>query len=871
MKTQEIRHKFLKYFESKGHTPVASSSLIPAHDPTLLFTNAGMVQFKDVFLGSEKREYSRAVTVQRCVRAGGKHNDLEQVGYTARHHTFFEMLGNFSFGDYFKREAIRYSWDFLTQEMKLSPEKLWITVFEKDHEAADIWLKEIKINPQRFSRCGERDNFWAMGDTGPCGPCSEIFYDHGPNVMGGPPGSVVEGDRYTEIWNLVFMQYSRDESGHLTPLARPSIDTGMGLERLAAVMQGVQDNYDIDIFRYLLNAAKAQLEVAQTAMNSPEIQVALKVIADHIRCCAFLVKDGVIPSNEGRGYVLRRIIRRAIRYGKKISNQPKTPFFYKLVQPLVDVMGDAYPELRRSQSQIEKVLLREEEQFERTLQQGLRVLEECLLDRKTKVISGDIAFKLYDTYGFPLDLTELIAKERGYSVDESGFDVAMNKQRKSSRELHRFQANYQANDLNDFSSQFVGYDTREQSSKILAFMVGDQLVNSIPEGGEGFIILDKTPFYPESGGQVGDQGALEADDALFKVAAVKKIGQVILHRGKMITGAYRVGDQVIARVDLHYRNNVQLNHSATHLLHSALRQVLGKHVVQKGSLVEAERLRFDFSHLKPLTSQEIILLEENVNQSIRDNYKINSEIMSYPEAVKKGAMALFEEKYGERVRVVSMGHLSMELCGGTHASYTGDLGLFKIVAEESIAAGVRRIEALTGSFALNYVNQKLLILQKISEIIKTDQESIPSKLLLVFDHQRELEHQIVQFQKGEVKRLADTLAEQAEKVKDVYVVIQQVQGMNSVMLREVVDQLKNQLQSAVILLASCGNNTIYLVAGVTHPCLNRCHAGELVKMVSEKVGGKGGGRADMAQGGGKLIQFLPEALISIKEWTKQKI
>ncbi|RTZ75345.1 MAG: alanine--tRNA ligase [Gammaproteobacteria bacterium] len=876
MKTSaEIRQAFLDYFESKGHTIVPSSSLVPANDPTLLFTNAGMVQFKDVFLGKEKRPYTRAASAQRCVRAGGKHNDLENVGYTARHHTFFEMLGNFSFGDYFKREAIEYAWEFLTRTMGLEPEKLWITVYEEDDEAAEIWLKEIGIDPARFTRIGDKpggkryesDNFWSMGDTGPCGPCSEIFYDHGPEVEGGPPGTPEEdGDRYIEIWNLVFMQYNRDSQGKMTPLPKPSVDTGMGLERLAAVMQGVHSNYEIDLFRALIRAA------AKATGTDDLENKSLRVIADHIRSCAFLIVDGVTPSNEGRGYVLRRIIRRAIRHGYQLGQ--KEPFFYRLVDPLIEQMGDAYPELPKARDTVMKVLRLEEERFAETIEQGMKILEEAIEHLEGDTIPGELVFKLYDTYGFPADLTADIARERGLHIDEVGFEREMNAQRERARAASQFGVDQQAQVAVEGETDFTGYERLSDEATIIGLFRDGESVDSLKKGEQGMVVLDKTPFYAESGGQVGDRGELSVlgDDGRFQVEDTRKQGgSVFGHIGRVTQGRLRVGDAVLAQVDAANRRAIALNHSATHLLHAALRRVLGDHVQQKGSLVEAERLRFDFSHFEPLTREQLNAIERLVNEQIRNNYVVETRIMALEDAKQAGAMALFGEKYDEQVRVLRMGDFSTELCGGTHVKAVGDIGLFKIVSEGGIASGVRRIEAVTGERAVEWVEQAENRLQHIASLVKAGAEDLEEKVQTLVEKSRRQEKEIERLKAKLASAAGSDLASQAVQVGDTRVLAAQLEGADVKTLRDTLDQLKNKLGSAVIVLAAVNDGKVSLVAGVTKDRTDRVKAGDLVKMVAEQVGGKGGGRPDMAQAGGSNPGALPEALASVEPWVRERL
>jgi alanyl-tRNA synthetase len=863
----QLRASFLDFFRHRGHEVVASSSLVPGNDPTLLFTNAGMVQFKDVFLGLEKRPYLRAASSQRCVRAGGKHNDLENVGFTARHHTFFEMLGNFSFGDYFKEDAINYAWEFLTGVLKLPPEKLWVTVYAEDTEAADIWLKKIGIDKKRFARIDTKDNFWQMGDTGPCGPCSEIFYDHGPDVAGGPPGSAdADGDRYIEIWNLVFMQYNRSADGTLTPLPKPSVDTGMGLERLAAVMQGVHSNYEIDLFRNLLNAAAKAVGVKNEGQNS------LRVIADHIRSCAFLIADGVVPSNEGRGYVLRRIIRRAIRHGHKLGC--KDTFFHKLVKPLAREMGEAYPELAASQAMVEKTLKTEEERFAQTLENGLVILNDAFSGMKGKTVPGDIVFKLYDTYGFPVDLTADIAREREYQLDMQGFERAMEEQRSLARSSSQFGADMSRNLDIKIGTEFIGYEHIQGQSEIRHLLRDNEPVDSLNAGEAGIVVLAKTPFYAESGGQVGDRGELLTDSgARFKVEDTQKHADAILHIGRMISGRLSKGTSVKTQVDTALRRATIQNHSATHLLHAALRQILGSHVQQKGSLVNEHRLRFDFSHGSALAADEIRKIELLVNEQIQANHQAQAQSMSLQDAKKSGAMALFGEKYGDRVRVMSMGDFSVELCGGTHVTRTGDIGLFKIIAESGVAAGVRRIEAVTGMTALDQLYQTEARLDRIGSAVKADREQIESRVLQLAERNRELEKEMQKLKSKLADRSAGggNIAEQAVEIGGVRVLAEYIDGADSKILRETLDQLKQKLKTAVIVLGAVENEKVLLVAGVTKDAVDRVHAGELVNHVAEQVGGRGGGRPDMAQAGGTNPTALKPALESVSNWVKQRL
>ncbi len=864
MKTNAIRDAFLNYFKQHHHTMVNSSPLVPGNDPTLLFTNAGMVQFKEVFLGEEQRSYTRACSSQRCVRAGGKHNDLENVGYTARHHTFFEMLGNFSFGDYFKKEAIEFAWNFLTEVLKLPKEKLWVTVFQDDQEAADIWLKEIGVDPNRFSYCGEKDNFWSMGDTGPCGPCTEIFYDHGASVAGGPPGSPnADGDRYIEIWNLVFMQFNRDASGKLTPLPKPSVDTGMGLERIAAVMQNVHSNYEIDLFQYLIMAI-AKIVSCQDLHNQ-----SLRVIADHIRACSFLICDGVMPTNEGRGYVLRRIIRRAIRHGHKLGMQK--PFFYKVVQPLVDCMGDAYPELKANQANIEKILLNEENQFNKTLEQGLKILENDIIQLKNKQIPGATIFKLYDTYGFPVDLTNDIAREKGLTLDITGFDQAMQQQRAQSQANANFTLQ-QADKKNiPFECEFVGYEDLSTQSNVIAIYKDNQSVQKVVAGESASIILDVTPFYAEGGGQVGDQGSLQNAACQFKVENTTKINSAYLHHGMLQRGEVKVGDQLNAAIDQGKRIATMLNHSATHLLHAALRQILGSHVLQRGSLVAPNRLRFDFSHFEAVNLLQLNQIEQLVNQQIRKNHAVAINITTPADAEKSGAIALFGEKYGDQVRVLSMGDFSKELCGGTHVKHTGDIGLFKIILETGIAAGIRRIEAVTGDAAVQYVAEQDRLLQEIAQQLNTAKDQILDKLQQVAERAKKLEKQINQLNAKLSSEQGNDLVSEAVEIKGIHVLAKQITVNDPKQLRETLDQLKNKLKQAAIVLACEHDGKINLIAGVTEAQTSKISAKDLVNHVAVQVGGRGGGRADMAQAGGNDIAALPKALASVAPWLKERL
>ena len=871
--TAEIRQAFLDFFHSKGHQVVASSSLVPHNDPTLLFTNAGMNQFKDVFLGLDKRNYSRATTSQRCVRAGGKHNDLENVGYTARHHTFFEMLGNFSFGDYFKHDAIQFAWELLTSEkwFALPKERLWVTVYESDDEAYEIWEKEVGIPRERIIRIGDNkgapyasDNFWQMGDTGPCGPCTEIFYDHGDHIWGGPPGSPEEdGDRYIEIWNIVFMQFNRQADGTMEPLPKPSVDTGMGLERIAAVLQHVNSNYDIDLFRTLIQAV-AKVTGATDLSNK-----SLRVIADHIRSCAFLIADGVMPSNENRGYVLRRIIRRAVRHGNMLG--AKETFFYKLVGPLIDVMGSAGEDLKRQQAQVEQVLKTEEEQFARTLERGLALLDEELAKLSGDTLDGETAFRLYDTYGFPVDLTADVCRERNIKVDEAGFDAAMEEQRRRAREASGFGADYNAMIRVDSASEFKGYDHLELNGKVTALFVDGKSVDAINAGQEAVVVLDQTPFYAESGGQVGDKGELKGANFSFAVEDTQKYGQAIGHIGKLAAGSLKVGDAVQADVDEARRARIRLNHSATHLMHAALRQVLGTHVSQKGSLVNDKVLRFDFSHNEAMKPEEIRAVEDLVNAQIRRNLPIETNIMDLEAAKAKGAMALFGEKYDERVRVLSMGDFSTELCGGTHASRTGDIGLFRIISESGTAAGVRRIEAVTGEGAIATVHADSDRLSEVAHLLKGDSNNLADKVRSVLERTRQLEKELQQLKEQAAAQEGANLSSKAIDVNGVKLLVSELSGVEPKMLRTMVDDLKNQLGSTIIVLATVAEGKVSLIAGVSKDVTDRVKAGELIGMVAQQVGGKGGGRPDMAQAGGTDAAALPAALASVKGWVSAKL
>ena len=869
MKSAEIRDAFLNYFAEQGHQIVPSSSLVPGNDPTLMFTNAGMVQFKDTFLGQEQRPYNRAVSSQRCVRAGGKHNDLENVGYTARHHTFFEMLGNFSFGDYFKREAIQFAWTFLTQVLGLPEERLWVTVHISDDEAADIWLKEVGVSAERFSRLDE-DNFWQMGDTGPCGPSSEIFYDHGEDVPGGPPGSDNDDlDRYIEIWNLVFMQYERTADGELHPLPKPSVDTGMGLERIAAVMQGVHSNYEIDLFQALLQAAGEIVGCDDLEEKS------LRVIADHIRSCTFLIADGVMPSNEGRGYVLRRIIRRAVRHGHKLGHEDI--FFYKLVAALAEQMGEAYPELREKQALIENALRKEEEQFAKTLDKGMALLEEGLASLKGSEIPGELVFTLYDTYGFPVDLTQDIARERSLTLDMAGYEEAMEAQRERARAAGKFKLDYTgALDL-EGATEFLGYDATRAEGAVVAILRDGERVERLGEGEEGVIVLDRTPFYAESGGQVGDSGYLSCDAGRFEVGDCTKQGAHHLHSGKVLQGAIAVGDKVDAQVSGEVRQATALNHSATHLLHAALRKVLGEHVTQKGSLVDSERLRFDFSHPEAVTAKQLHAIESLVNAQIRANSPVHTEETDIESAKQKGAMALFGEKYGDTVRVLSMGQIddgsafSVELCGGTHVQRTGDIGLLRIVGESGIASGQRRIEAVTGAHALALFDQAQQRLEHAATLLKTRPDMLADKVEQLLANNRKLEKELAQLKTKLASGAGGDLTSQAVEVAGMKVLAASIEGADPKSLRDLADQMKNKLGSGVVLLAAPGEDKVALVAAVTKDLTKQVAAGDLMRFAAGKLGGKGGGRPDMAQGGGTDVSALPAMLSEVPEWIESQL
>ena len=869
MTTSELREDFLAFFSERGHQVVASSPLVPGNDPTLLFTNSGMVQFKDVFLGDDKRKYKRAVSSQRCVRAGGKHNDLENVGYTTRHHTFFEMLGNFSFGDYFKEEAIKFAWEFLTVELGLSPDKLWVTVYEEDDEAMDIWLNTIKVSRDRFSRLGAKNNFWAMGDTGPCGPCSEIFYDHGPDVPGGPPGSADEdGDRYVEIWNLVFMQSERGEDGKLSALPKPSVDTGMGLERIAAVMQGVHSNYDIDLFANLISATAKILGVKNDGSSS------MNVIVDHIRACSFLIVDGVLPGNEGRGYVLRRIIRRAIRHGKKLGVDDT--FFYKLVEPLCKEMGDAYPELVEAKSHVELVLKNEEQRFAETLDQGMEMLESAISGLEGDRLSGEVVFKLYDTYGFPIDLTADIARERGLTVDRAGFDEHMEAQRKRARGASKFKAKIPIGSLplaghgKEAESRFTGYDGTSGDSTISLLFKDGEEVTTAKAGEEAALILQETPFYAESGGQVGDTGVIDSEGGLFVVADTQKSGNTIVHFGKVKSGRVKVGCKAEARVDADRREAIILNHSATHLMHAALRQVLGSHVLQKGSLVAPDRLRFDFSHYEAVSDEQLREIESLVNEQVRKNVGAETNLMPYDDAVSSGAMALFGEKYDDEVRVLRFGDFSVELCGGTHVSRAGDIGLFKITSESGVASGVRRIEAVTGSGALQWIDENQRVLGEIAALLRSTSAQAPSKIEHLLKRSRELEKELAST-KQKLLTGGDALDENIVVVDGVKILSARIDGADAKTLRDAVDRYKDKLQTAVVVLGSVDDGKVRLAAGVTRNTTDRIKAGDVIQPVAEQVGGSGGGRPDFAQAGGSNPDALDKALASVPAWVSERL
>ena len=864
MTSNELRQQFLNYFNDRDHEIVESSPLVPDNDATLLFTNAGMVQFKDVFLGNEKRSYNRAVTSQRCLRAGGKHNDLENVGYTARHHTFFEMLGNFSFGDYFKETAIIQAWDFLTNTLELPKEKLWVTVFEEDDEAADIWLNEVKVDPERFSRMGEKDNFWSMGDTGPCGPCSEIFYDHGADIEGGPPGSADEdGDRFIEIWNLVFMQFDRSENGDMTPLPKPSVDTGMGLERLAAVMQSVHSNYEIDLFDNLIQSTAKILDLKSSSSSS------LNVIVDHIRACSFLIVDGVIPGNEGRSYVLRRIMRRAIRHGKKLKINE--PFFYKLLEPLAKEMGEAYPALLSQKEQIEDIIKQEEIRFAITLDQGIEILEEAIKVMKNDILPGDIVFKLYDTYGFPVDLTNDIARERNFTIDHEGFEKHMASQRDRARKANKFSKTAD-NDLKvNTISKFIGYDQIKNAAQIKELFFEGSTIKSLANGQEGFVVTDVTPFYAESGGQVGDTGTIESKDAIFRVKDTQKQNNSIIHHGILEKGKLEIDKKVTMTIDDKKRLKIAANHSATHLMHAALRNILGKHVTQKGSLVDADRLRFDFSHNQPLSSEEISLIEEQVNSEIRKNSAAKIDLMAYEEAIESGAMALFGEKYEDEVRVLNFDEYSIELCGGTHVNRTGDIGLFKIISESGVASGIRRIEALTAEAAEKWLSTYKTNVEEVAALLKSSNDKIFTKVEQLLVKNKALEKELIESRQKMFSSSSEDISEKVTKIKDTSILIQRLEGFSANDLRVSIDRYKNKLENAIIVLGVVEEGKAKIAIGVTKHNTDLIHAGDLIKIVAEIVGGKGGGRPDFAQAGGPEVDKLDQALEHAKEFITSKI
>ena len=865
MTSAELRTAFLEFFHQRGHSIEPSSSLVPGNDPTLLFTNAGMVQFKDVFLGREQRDFNKAVTTQRCVRAGGKHNDLENVGYTARHHTFFEMLGNFSFGDYFKKDAIHYAWDFLTKELGIPAEKLWITVFDEDTEAEAIWINEVGVSPNRLSRIGAKDNFWSMGDVGPCGPCTEIFYDHGEDIPGGPPGTPEEdGDRYIEVWNLVFMQYDRAADGTLTPLPKPSVDTGMGLERISAVLQGVHNNYEIDLFQPVLKAAAELVGTTDLTLSS------LRVIADHIRSCSFMVADGVMPSNEGRGYVLRRIIRRAIRHGYRLGIHEV--FFYKLVAPLALEMGEAFPELKAAQANVERILKKEEERFAETLGQGMKILEACVAKMQGTVIPGETVFQLYDTYGFPVDLTADFARENQLTVDHEGFETAMNAQRERARSASSFGADYDQDIKLDSQTEFTGYEHLDDQVHIIALYKQGQPVDNLLAGEEGLVVLDKTPFYAESGGQIGDSGQITATNAVFEVKDTQKqAGTLFLHKGKVLSGTLSTGQACTASVNKIDRVATELNHSATHLLHAALRQLLGEHVSQKGSLVNTERLRFDFAHFEPVTPEEIEVLERLVNEQIRINNSVSSEIMAKEDAVQAGAMALFGEKYGAEVRVLKIGEFSTELCGGTHVERAGDIGCFKIISETGVAAGVRRIEAVTGAGCIDWIANRDKSLNKIAGLLKSAPEKTAEKVEQLLEKTRTLEKQLERLNSKLASSAGDELGAQAIDVAGIKVLAVKLDGVEAKSLREMAEQLKNKLGSCAIVLAVVEGDKVNLVAGVSKDKMGQIKAGDLVNFVATQVGGKGGGKPDLAMAGGNEPNNLDAALAGVSAWVQEQL
>jgi len=864
MTSNELRQAFLDFFHDHGHEVVASSPLVPGNDPTLLFTNAGMVQFKDVFLGDDERSYKTAASSQRCVRAGGKHNDLENVGYTARHHTFFEMLGNFSFGDYFKREAIQYAWDFLTKTLELPEERLWVTVFREDDEAADIWLNEMKVSPERFTRMGEKDNFWAMGDTGPCGPCSEIFFDHGPDVPGGPPGSPDEdGDRYVEVWNLVFMQFDRASDGTMTPLPAPSVDTGMGLERIAAVMQGVHSNYQIDLFAHVIQAAADVLGVKNEGQSS------LNVIADHIRACSFLIVDDVLPGNEGRGYVLRRIVRRAVRHGKKLGMDEL--FFHKLVAPLVKEMGGAYPELAKAQAHVEKVLAKEEARFAETLDQGMEILEAAIADLDGKRLPGDLVFKLYDTYGFPVDLTADIARERDLSIDQQGFDAAMEGQRERARAASKFSVAGSDGLKTDAKTEFLGYAGTEAPCEIVALFRDGKAVDELGAGDDGAVILASTPFYAESGGQIGDRGILVDEGKLFRVDDTQKSGDANVQFGTVEQGTLKVGDKVEAVVDADRRQAIRLNHSATHLMHAALRQVLGDHVAQKGSLVAPDRLRFDFSHYEGVTAEQLQDIEDIVNDEIRKNVAAETKLMTYDDAIESGAVALFGEKYGDKVRVLRLGDSSVELCGGTHVARTGDIGVFKITHEGGVASGVRRIEAMTGAGAMEWIDSNQRALSDLAGMLRSTPDQAAAKVEQLLKQNKELEKKLATAKHALITGQGSDQEDNVREIAGIKVLVSRMDGVDAKSMRDAVDRAKDKLQNAIVLFASVDDGKVRLAAGVTKNNTDKIKAGDLIKPVAEQVGGKGGGRPDFAQAGGNDPSKLDQALNSVPDWVAEKL
>lgn len=862
---QKLRETFTDFFKKNNHVSLPSASLIPHNDPSLLFVNAGMVPFKDVFLGNEVREYKRATTIQRCVRAGGKHNDLEQVGHTARHHTFFEMMGNFSFGDYFKKEAIEFAWEFLTKVLAIPKERLWITVFKEDHETADLWLKHMKVSADRFSYCGEKDNFWSMGDTGPCGPCTEIFYDHGEAIAGGPPGSPEEdGDRYTEIWNLVFMQYDRLSNGTLQPLPKPSVDTGMGLERLAAVMQGVHNNFDTDLFVPLLQT------IAKKVGQDDYQQIPMRVIADHLRSSAFLMMDGVVPSNEGRGYVLRRIIRRAARYGNQLGF--RDPFIFELLPVFVKEMHTAYPQLINQEAMISTLLQREEEQFGRTLEQGLMLFEHETKKISGKILSGDTVFKLYDTYGFPPDLTEDICKERRLEIDWTGFQESMAHQRKQSKQSSQFDVHHhQTNEEIEHKSIFSGYDRLYLTSHVKMLLSEGKAVNELTMNQRGSILLEQTPFYAESGGQVGDQGKIYCGKTVFQVEDTQKQQQAIVHHGVVISGSFKPGQEVVAEVDKDIRQATMLNHSATHLLHAALREILGTHLIQKGSLVAPDRLRFDFSHYEAVNPNQLDEIEKRVNAEIRMNFAVETQLMAPEQAIAEGAMALFGEKYADEVRVLKMGDFSKELCGGTHVKRTGDIGLFKIISESGIASGIRRIEAITGQKAIEWLQQQQQQQYDLASLLKIKPQDVLRKTQQLQQQLRDQEKQIKRLQQQLVSgHHGPNLVDSAVQLNDVYLLVEQINDTDVQALRQMVDQLKTKLKSAIVLLATIDNKgKVLLMCGVTNNYCNQIHAGNLVNYVAQQLGGKGGGRADFAQAGGAEADNLSNALASVENYVKE--